>query len=60
MQKIPFAKYGFTMFESSDVTQLLEKAGFEISSVYQDTEIVVSNNGENIEREIAIVTAVLK
>ena len=60
MVKIPFAKYGFTMYEPGEITRILQKAGFEINNIYEDTELVLSNNGEQIEREIAIITAVLK
>ncbi len=60
MIKIPFAKYGFTMYTAEHTSELLDKAGFVIRNVYQDTEQVLSNSGENIDREITIVTGVLK
>ncbi|QEE50309.1 methyltransferase domain-containing protein [Flavobacterium alkalisoli] len=60
MIKIPFAKYGFTMYEAADVEKLLKDTGFKILDTIEDTEQVLSNNVEYIDREITIVTAVLK
>jgi ubiquinone/menaquinone biosynthesis C-methylase UbiE len=60
MQKIPFAKFGFEMYDPESVAGLLEKGGFIIQDIIADSEFVLSNNGEKIEREIVIITAELK
>ena len=60
MQKIPFAKFGFSMYDPEAVTKLLEDSGFIIQDIIADSEFVLSNSGENIEREIVIITAELK
>lgn len=57
MQKIPFAKYGFSMYSPAAVAAVLENAGFEIVSETPEKELVDSINGEKIEREIVITTA---
>ena len=57
MHRIPFAKFGFTLYDIAAVSQLLNNAGFEMLSAITDTELVLSNSGEQIEREFAIVTA---
>jgi len=57
MEKIPFAKFGFTIYDAQMVTELLEYAGFIIEDILADTEFVLSNTGEKIEREITIITA---
>jgi len=57
MKKIPFAKYGFTLFSIPTVTKLLENAGFIVEAAVTDTEFVTSNSGEKIEREFVILTA---
>jgi len=57
MQKIPFAKYGFTHYSISAVSALIENTGLKITSVNTATEIVMSNSGNEIEREFVIMTA---
>lgn len=60
MIKIPFAKYSFTMYEVNEVEKLLQNAGFKIQDIIEDSEEVLSNNGEYITRETTIITGVLK
>lgn len=58
MQHIPFSKYGFTLYDADSVSVLLKNSGLKITRVETDKEFVTSNSGEQIEREILIVTAV--
>lgn len=57
MAKIPFAKYGFTLYDIETVSGLMETAGMTITSAITDTEMVMSNSGEQIEREFVVLTA---
>jgi ubiquinone/menaquinone biosynthesis C-methylase UbiE len=57
MQKIPFAKYGFTLYDIETVSNLMTTAGFTVTSAVTDTEMVLSNSGEQIEREFVVLTA---
>lgn len=57
MKKIPFAKYGFTLYDIASVIQLLETAGLKNIKTITDTEFVNSNSSEKIEREFIIITA---
>jgi ubiquinone/menaquinone biosynthesis C-methylase UbiE len=57
MQKIPFAKYGFTLYDIETVTGLITTAGLTVTSAVTDTEMVMSNSGEQIEREFVVLTA---
>jgi ubiquinone/menaquinone biosynthesis C-methylase UbiE len=57
MQKIPFAKYGFTHYSISAVSALIERTGLTVTSAVTATEIVMSNSGNEIEREFVIMTA---
>jgi len=59
MQHIPFAKYGFTLYDAEDVTKLLASAGMEVQHIDLDTEFVTSNSGAQIEREIMVITATI-
>ena len=58
MQHIPFAKYGFTQYNISTVTNLLNAAGIHVTSAVTDREYVTSNSGGQIEREFVILTAI--
>lgn len=57
MQKIPFAKYGFTHYDRDTVTGLMQAAGLTVTAAITDTEMVTSNSGEKIEREFVVLTA---
>lgn len=57
MKKIPFAKFGFTLYDISTVTLLLKTAGLTDVNAVTNTELVTSNSGEKIEREFVVLTA---
>lgn len=57
MKKIPFAKYGFNMQSIATVTEILEKAGLTVISNLSETEKIIGNSGNAIEREIVVLTA---
>lgn len=57
MKKIPFAKYGFTMQSVATVTAILEKVGLTVISNLSETEKIIGNSGNAIEREIVVLTA---
>jgi len=59
MEKIPFAKYGFTLYDEETVTGLLKGAGMEIVSQISETELVTGNHGQKIEREFVVISAKL-
>jgi ubiquinone/menaquinone biosynthesis C-methylase UbiE len=56
MQKIPFAKYGFTMYSEDDVVQLLEDVGLKFVSQTIQNEFMSGLSGQGIEREFVITT----
>lgn len=60
MEKIPFAKFGFTMYDPQMVTKLLEDTGFIIQDIIAETEFVLRNSEDKIERELVIVTGELE
>lgn len=57
MQNIPFAKFGFVLYDIETVIQLLKTAGFSNLTVKTEKEFVTSNSGEQIEREFVILSA---
>jgi len=57
MQYIPFAKFGFTLYDAETVANLLATAGLTVLDTILNTEFVTSNSGAQIEREFVIITA---
>ena len=57
IRHIPFAKFGFTLYDIDTVISLLQNAGLVIVSKNIETEMVTSNSGVQIEREFVIITA---
>ncbi|AWH86483.1 class I SAM-dependent methyltransferase [Flavobacterium album] len=57
MQHIPFAKYGFTLYDVETVKGLMATAGLEAISAVTEKEFVTGGSGQQIEREFVIFTA---
>lgn len=57
MEKIPFAKFGFVLYDIETVSRLLESSGLSVLSAVTEKEFVTSNSGEQIEREFVILSA---
>lgn len=54
MEKMPFTKYGFTMFEPEDVRELMAGAGLEFVSETIENEYFTAPNGNEIESGFAV------
>jgi len=57
MQHIPFAKFGFTLYDTETVEKLLQNAKLRVNISLSEFEFVISNSGEQIKREFVIITA---
>ncbi len=57
MEKLPFTKWVFQLYNRSMAEELLSSAGFSIQSVAEEKDIAISRTGEQVERDIIIVTA---
>lgn len=55
MEKIPFSKYGFELYENESVASLLEEAGFSIATIQSEEEEVLSNTGDVKIRTFTII-----
>jgi ubiquinone/menaquinone biosynthesis C-methylase UbiE len=55
MEKLPFTKYGFQLYDKQSVTKLMRKAGFEIVEVVEQIDITIGNMGQPVEREILVL-----
>ena len=60
MEKIPFSKYGFELYESEKIQNLLEQNNFSIDTTLTQTEEVLSNIGEVKIRTFTIIKALKK
>ncbi len=50
MEKLPFTRHGFELYDLERAERLLTEAGFVIKNVVSETETIRSNTGEKIER----------
>ncbi|MBH8575626.1 class I SAM-dependent methyltransferase [Nostocaceae cyanobacterium CENA369] len=57
MEKIPFSKYGFELYDTEKAKSLLEATGFRIETIVSEQEEVLSNTGEVKIRTFTIIKA---
>jgi len=57
MEKIPFTKYGFELYDNENVQNLLEEIGFKIDKIISETEEVLSNTGDKKIRTFTVLKA---
>ena len=57
MEKIPFTKYGFELYDNESVQNLLEEIGFKIGKILSETEEVLSNTGDKKIRTFTVIKA---
>jgi len=60
MEKIPFTKYGFELYDNESVQNLLEEIGFKIDKIISETEEVLSNTGDKKIRTFTVIKALKK
>lgn len=58
MEKIPFSKYGFELYDSDKAKVLLQNAGLTIENILSEQEEVLSNTGDKKIRTFTIMKAV--
>ncbi|QHT67265.1 class I SAM-dependent methyltransferase [Rhodocytophaga rosea] len=58
MESLPFTKYGFTMYNKEDVTELLANNGFTITNIFEKEEPLQTIAGYSYKMESLIVSAV--
>lgn len=57
MEKLPFTKYGFTLYNLDAITDLLAEAGFNNGESIKKTEQIKSSSGFMVERDYYVVSA---
>ncbi len=57
MEKLPFVKYHFRLFDGEEGVRVLEDAGFAVREVISETETVQGNMGNPVERRVIFILA---
>ena len=57
MEKLPFTKYGFILYDLDAIIALLQEAGFNIGVSIKKTEQIKSSLGFMVERDYYVVSA---
>lgn len=57
MQHLPFTQYGFEMYATDTVEELLSSVPFTILDVHQEDEEILSNAGHAVVRTFVVVSA---
>ncbi len=57
MEHYPFTKYGFNLFSVEDACRLLERNGWVVKQVFENTEPNIEVNGELFTTENVVITA---
>ena len=55
MEKLPFTKYGFQLYDSKSVNKLMVSSGFEIVDIVEQIDITIGNMGQPVERDIMVL-----
>jgi ubiquinone/menaquinone biosynthesis C-methylase UbiE len=54
MEKLPWIKYGFQLYDKKSVSKVVVDAGFEIVEVVEQVDITIGNMGQPVERDIMV------
>ncbi|MNL00749.1 Demethylrebeccamycin-D-glucose O-methyltransferase [compost metagenome] len=57
MKGLPFTKYKFKLYDAVAVESLLTAAGFSIVRISEQKDLTTSHTGEEVDRDIIVVTA---
>lgn len=60
MEKLPFVRFGFNLYDSHESIALLKGAGLTIHGIEKQTETVASKLGEQVDRDFITITATKK
>lgn len=57
MEKLPFTRYGFNLYELDTVTALLKTAGFNNGQSAKKTEQIKTNSDLLVDRDYFVISA---
>ncbi|KGE12376.1 class I SAM-dependent methyltransferase [Sphingobacterium deserti] len=55
MEMLPFTAYGFNLYEQEDVLRFADPDVLTLHSIIRDKEMVLSKNGDEVEREFVTI-----
>lgn len=58
MQTLPFVQFGFELYDTQKVEQLIAKTSWKIKDTASETETVKTKTGELVEREFTTLTLI--
>ncbi|QKX07645.1 class I SAM-dependent methyltransferase [Aquimarina sp. TRL1] len=58
MEKLPFTKYGFTLYDDEKIVELIRKSPFKIEKKTTFTETITSKTGTAVERFFSVVSLI--
>ncbi len=58
MEKLPFVRYGFRLYDEADGVQLLTSQGFLVTASSTHTEVIRTVSGEDLPRTFWVMTAI--
>lgn len=56
MEKLPFTRYGFKLYNKPEAKKLMQSAGFEVVDIIEQIDITVGRLGQPIERDMMVLT----
>ncbi|MDR7131449.1 SAM-dependent methyltransferase [Algoriphagus sp. 4150] len=56
MQELPFAEFGFRLYEKTDVVDLMEAAGFSLENTEDYFDQVKTKAGEDVKRPFSVIS----
>lgn len=54
MNKLPFSKYGFTIFDQDDIESVVEKTNFDAVEHLHRSDVVGRPDGERLDRDFSV------
>jgi len=58
MEKLPFTKYVFNLYETAEIEELAQNAGFEVTAIKENTDEVRSKVGDLVTRKFYTLTLI--
>ena len=55
MEKLPFTRFGFQLYNKESAVKLMNDAGFFVESVVEEIDMTIGNLGQQVERDIILI-----
>jgi len=58
MQTLPFVQFGFELYDTKKVEELIAETAWKIANTASETETITTKTGELVDREFTTVTLI--